>query len=465
MDRNAVSALRDIYGERLKDSLEDRICYSFDATGKESLPDAVVFPVDAEEVRWTVLLANERRFPVVPRGGGSGFSGGSVPVRGGVVLSTERMDRILAIDVENLVAVVEPGVVTETLKEEVRKKGLFYPPDPASMKFCTIGGNLAECAGGMCAVKYGVTRDYVLGLEAVLGTGEMIRTGVSTPKGVVGYDLTRLLVGSEGTLGIITKATLKLIPLPEAAASILAFFPTNEQGGRAVAGIVAERIAPCAMELMDRTALECVRGETGLAVPEGAGCALLIDVDGPREAVGREASLVEAALRRFGAINVSRAGDAAGRDRLWALRRSISPSLRKVNPVKINEDIVVPRSRLPEMYAFLSGLAARKGLKIVNFGHAGDGNIHVNIMISGTDEDERRRADEAVAEVFRRTLALGGTISGEHGVGIAKAPFLEMEVGPLGVAVMRRIKACFDPNGVLNPGKIFVEEPEGARQA
>lgn len=462
MNRDVVTALRAIYGERLKDTLEDRICYSFDATGKEFLPDAVAFPVTADEIRRTVLLANERRFPVVPRGGGSGFSGGSLPVRGGVVLSTERMDRILSIDAENLVAVVEPGVVTETLKEEVRKRGLFYPPDPASMKFCTIGGNLAECAGGMCAVKYGVTRDYVLGLEAILGTGELIRTGVSTPKGVVGYDLTRLLVGSEGTLGVITKATLKLVPMPEAAASILAFFTTNEQGGRAAAGIVAERIAPCAMELMDRTALDCVREGAGLAVPEGAGCALLIDVDGPKETVVREAERVESALRRFGAVEVSRAADAAGRDRLWTLRRSISPSLRKVAPVKINEDIVVPRSRLPEMYAFLSELATRKNLKIVNFGHAGDGNIHVNIMISGTDADERRRTDEAVAEVFRKTLDLGGTISGEHGVGIAKAPFFEMEVGPLGVSVMRRLKACFDPNGILNPGKIFVEEPEGA---
>lgn len=461
MDRDVFGALRAIFGDRLKDSLEDRICYSFDATGKERLPDAVVFPVNSEEVRRTVLLANERGFPVVPRGAGTGFSGGSVPVCGGVVLSTERMDRILSIDTENLVAVVEPGVVTERLKEEVKRRGLFYPPDPASMRFCTIGGNLAECAGGMCALKYGVTRDYVLGLEAVLGTGELVKTGVSTPKGVVGYDLTRLLVGSEGTLGIITKATLKLIPLPEAAASILAFFGTNEQGGRAAAGLVAARILPSAMELMDRRALDCVRESSGVEIPAGAGCAILVDVDGPRAAVGEEARRVEIALRRFGAIEVRAARDEQGRERLWALRRSISPALRRVNPVKINEDIVVPRSRLAEMYAFLSDLAAALDLKVVNFGHAGDGNIHVNIMISGKDERERRRADEAVCRVFRKTLELGGTISGEHGVGISKAPFFEMEVGPLGVSVMRRIKACFDPKGILNPGKIFLEEPNG----
>ncbi len=458
MDKRVISALREIYGERLKDSLEDRICYSFDATGKEFLPDAVAFPASAEEVRRTILLANELRFPVVPRGAGSGFSGGSLPVRGGVVLSTERMDRILSIDTENLVAVVEPGVVTERLKDEARKRGLFYPPDPASLKFCTIGGNLAECAGGMCAVKYGVTRDYVLGLEAVLGTGELVRTGVYTVKGVVGYDLTRMLVGSEGTLGVITKATLRLIPLPESVETLLAFFRTNGEGARAVAGIVEERITPCAMEMMDRTAIECVREIAGLPVPEGTGCALLIEVDGPKDSVLREADRVESACRRFGATEVRRAADAAGREKLWELRRSISPALRQVNPVKINEDIVVPRSRLPDMYAFLSDLAERKNLKIVNFGHAGDGNIHVNIMISGKDENERRRAEEAVEEVFRKTVELGGTISGEHGIGIAKAPFLEMEVGPLGVSVMKRLKTCFDPNGILNPGKIFLEE-------
>ncbi|MDA8121625.1 MAG: FAD-binding protein [Deltaproteobacteria bacterium] len=458
MDERAISALREIFGERLKDSLEDRICYSFDATGKEFLPDAVAFPLTAEEVRRTVLLANEFRFPVIPRGAGSGFSGGSLPVRGGVVLSLERMDRILSIDTENLVAVVEPGVVTETLKEEAKKRGLFYPPDPASLKFCTIGGNLAECAGGMCAVKYGVTRDYVLGLEAVLGTGELLRTGVYTVKGVVGYDLTRMLVGSEGTLGIITKATLKLIPLPESAATLLAFFRTNGEGARAVAGIVEERITPCAMEMMDRTAIDCVREIADLPVPGDAGCALLIEVDGPEASVSQEAGRVRAACSRFGATEVRLSTDAAGREKLWELRRSISPAIRRVNPVKINEDIVVPRSRLPVMYDFLSDLAARKNLKIVNFGHAGDGNIHVNIMISGKDEDERRRADDAVEEVFRKTVELGGTISGEHGIGIAKAPFLEMEVGPLGVSVMKRLKDCFDPNGILNPGKIFVSE-------
>jgi len=458
MNERSISALREIFGGRFATSREERVCYSFDATGKERLPDAVVFPETADEVRRTVLLANELRFPVIPRGAGSGFSGGSVPIRGGLVLSTERMDRILSIDEENLVAVVEPGVVTGTLKEEAARRGLFYPPDPASFRFSTIGGNIAECAGGMCAVKYGVTRDYVLGLEAVLGTGEMVRTGVATVKGVVGYDLTRMLVGSEGTLGIVTKATLRLIPLPETTGTLLVFFRSNVEGSKAVAGMIGARILPCALELMDRTAIDCARSLVDLAVPEGTGCALLIEVDGPRSSVEDEARGVEEVCRRFGAIEIRRAEDAEGRERLWTLRRSISPALRKVNPVKINEDIVVPRSRLPEMMDFLSDLGSRKRLQIVTFGHAGDGNVHVNLMISGTDEEERRRADEAVSEVFRKTVALGGTISGEHGIGISKAPYLAMEVGPLGVSVMKRLKACFDPNGILNPGKIFPEE-------
>jgi glycolate oxidase len=458
MHAEALSALGNLFGDRLRTSLETRICYSFDATGKTFLPDAVAYPVNAEEVRQTVLLANLHRFPVVPRGAGSGFSGGSLPVRGGVVLSTERMDRIVTIDTENLYAVVEPGVVTGTLKEEAGKKGLFYPPDPASLKFSTLGGNIAECSGGMCAVKYGVTRDYVLGLEAVLGTGELVRTGVATAKGVVGYDLTRMLVGSEGTLGIVTRATLRLIPLPEAAATLLALFHGNRRSVEAVNAIVAARVTPSAMELMDRTAIDCVQALMPVPLPEGTGSALLLEVDGPEAQVAREADLLTEVCRAHGAIEVRRASDAPGREEVWKLRRSISPSLRRLAPVKLNEDIVVPRSRLADMFDFLAGLSARKRVAIVTFGHAGDGNIHVNIMISGADADETRRAEEAVGEVFRKTVEMGGTISGEHGVGISKAPFLEMEVGPLGVAVMKRLKECFDPNGILNPGKIFLEE-------
>jgi len=368
------------------------------------------------------------------------------------------MDRIVSIDTMNLYAIVEPGVVTETLKLEAKKRGLFYPPDPASLKFSTVGGNIAECAGGMSAVKYGVTRDYVLGLEAVLGTGEFLRTGVATAKGVVGYDLTRMLVGSEGTLGIVTRATLRLLPHPEAAVTLLALFPTNRDASDTVNAVAAARITPSAMEIMDRTAIDCVQAVAKVPLPGRTGSALLLEVDGTNDSAAREADRVEEACRSHGALEVRRASDAVGRDELWKLRRSISPTLLQLGAVKLNEDIVVPRSRLADMFAFLSDLSVRKEVRIVNFGHAGDGNIHVNIMISGTDPDETRRAEEAVAEVFRKTVEMGGTISGEHGVGISKAPFLEMEVGPLGVAAMKRLKECFDPNGILNPGKIFLDE-------
>ncbi|MCL1925648.1 MAG: FAD-binding protein [Syntrophorhabdaceae bacterium] len=462
MKKSAFSALDEILGKRLETSFETRASYSFDATRKNFLPDAVAFPVDTLEVQRIVELANQMRFPVVPRGAGTGFSGGSLPVHGGLVLSTELMDRILAIDTENLYVVAQPGVVTGALKEEVRKMGLFYPPDPASLKFSTIGGNIAECAGGMCAVKYGVTRDYVLALEAVLGTGEIVRTGVATMKGVAGYDLTRMLVGSEGTLGVITRATLKLVPLPESVITLLAMFTENRKAAGAVNAIVAARVIPAAMELMDRTAIDCVQATIPIDLPEGTRSVLLVEVDGSAASAPPEADRVEEACRACGALEVRRAYDAPGRDDLWKLRRSISPALLRVGAVKMNEDIVVPRSRLADMLDFLSELGARKKVTVVNFGHAGDGNIHANIMISGKDQDEYRRAEEAVAEVFKAAVDMGGTITGEHGIGIVKSPFLEMEIGPMGISVMKRLKSCFDPNGILNPGKIFPEEVAGS---
>lgn len=453
----ALAALRDLLGDRFRTDLEACLCYAFDATGKSFLPDAVAWPVDAGEVRAIVLLANEHRFPVIPRGAGSGFSGGSVPVKGGVVLSTERMDKIVGIDVENLVATVEPGVVTSVLKEAAKARGLFYPPDPASLAFSTIGGNIAENAGGMCAVKYGVTRDFVLGLEAVLGTGEFVRTGVTTAKGVVGYDLTRMLVGSEGTLGIVTKAHLRLLPHPASVATLLAFFPDSASAARVVTELVRARVVPSSLELIDRSALDVVRSSVALNLPMESGAALLAEADGHADSVSKEADAIEVACRACGATDIRRATDAAGRDALWKLRRSISPALRKIAPVKLNEDIVVPRNRLPEMFAFLDDLGRRERLTIVNFGHAGDGNIHVNVMLSGTDADETARAEKAVDEIFSKTVGMGGTISGEHGIGFVKAPWFGMEVGETGVSVMRRLKAAFDPNGVLNPGKIFLD--------
>ncbi|MFQ5441763.1 MAG: FAD-binding oxidoreductase [Thermodesulfobacteriota bacterium] len=434
-------------------SKEDLLCYSYDATNTLYSPDAVVFPRTAEEISLIMKMANAENFPVIPRGAGTGFTGGSVPVAGGVVLSFERMTDIVEIDAENLTAIVEPGVNTWELGQEAAKSGLFYPPDPTSLKFSTIGGNIAECAGGPSAVKYGVTRDYVLGLEAVLPTGEIINTGVRTVKGVVGYDLTKLLVGSEGTLAVITKAVLKLLPLPASSRTLLAVFPDLNGAASAVAGIIRCRIIPSTLELVDAVSARSA-GEFSGGLPTG-GPLLIIETDGSPETVGREAGEIERICLEKGAVEVRKASDKKEVKELWKARRAISAALLKVRPNKINEDVVVPRSRIPELVTGIEEIAKRRGLLIASFGHAGDGNIHVNVMYDKKDEEESAEADGAVRDVFTLTLKLGGTISGEHGVGITKSKYLAMELGPDAIRVMKGIKQTFDPKGILNPGKIF----------
>lgn len=433
---------------------EDLLCYSYDATNSLFLPEAVVFPASAEEISLILKMANSEGFAVVPRGAGSGFSGGSVPVRGGVVISTERMKRIIAIDTENLTAVVEPGVITGEFQQEAEKLGLFYPPDPTSLKFSTIGGNIAECAGGPRAVKYGVTRDYVLGLEIVLPTGEIINTGVVTAKGVVGYDLTRLITGSEGTLGIITKATLKLIPLPEETTTMLAVFPVLKDAASAVSNIIRAKVIPSTLELIDSVCIRCVDEYANVGLPK-ADALLLIEVDGPKGLTLKDAQAVKKICLEGGASTVEIADSEKGVKDLWKARRAISASLYRVKPNKINEDVVVPRSKIPELITGVRTIADNHGVVIACFGHAGDGNIHVNVMYDKKALDEARSAEKAVVDVFKLVLSLNGTISGEHGVGTAKAGFLEMELSRPSIEVMKRIKAAFDPNGILNPGKIF----------
>ncbi len=435
-------------------SPEEMVAYSYDATQRESLPWAVALPSTAREVSEILVLANKERFPVVPRGAGTGMSGGSVPTRGGLVLSLERMNRILEIDEENLIAVVEPGVITGDLQREVEKRGLFYPPDPASHDFCTIGGNVAECAGGLRAVKYGVTKDYVLGLEVVLPTGEIIRTGGRTLKGVAGYDLTKLIVGSEGTLGIATTIILKLLPLPESVRTLSILFDSIEGAASAVSGIIAGRILPRALEFMDHAALRAVEKHLGEDISGGAKAMLIVEVDGPSTSTERESERVVEIAGRAGATRVNRAGNEAERERLWMARRSLSPALYTIKPKKINEDIVVPRSRIPDILREIGEIAKQHDLLIVNFGHAGDGNIHTNIMI---DEGDAPRAETAVKEIFEAVLRMKGSISGEHGIGLSKAAYLPMELGPDALKTMKRIKRALDPNNVLNPGKIFQE--------
>ena len=459
LSQNIAKELNNIAGkENITTSREDLICYSYDATNQKFLPDAVVFPKSAEEISLILKLANREAFPVIPRGAGSGFSGGSLPVEGGVVVSLERMNKILKIDTDNLVAIVEPGVVTGDFQEEAENMGLFYPPDPSSLKFCTIGGNIAECAGGPRAVKYGVTKDYVLGLEVVLPTGEIINTGVQTAKGVVGYDLTKLIVGSEGTLGIVTKAVLKLLPLPEATKTMFAVFSDMRDAANTVSKIISSKIIPSTLEFMDKESIGCVAGYLPPDLSGSIEAALLIEVDGDKDLIEKEALLIRGICMENSATDVRIAGNRQEAKALWQARRAISPSMAKLKPNKINEDIVVPRSKIPDAIMGTRDIARKYNIIIANFGHAGDGNIHVNVMIDKSNSNEFERGKKAVEDIFRLVLSLGGTISGEHGIGTAKMPYIGMELSPAAIDVMRRIKQVLDPKGVLNPGKIFPKD-------
>jgi glycolate dehydrogenase FAD-linked subunit len=453
---HVIEKLKAILGaDNVATDRQDLICYGYDATQMEFLPDAVLHPANAEEVAAILRLANTERIPVFPRGAGSGFTGGALPKGGGVVLVTTRMNRILRIDTENLIAEVEPGVVTEEFQLAVEKLGLFYPPDPASLKFSTLGGNVAENAGGPRCVKYGVTRDFVMGLEVVLPTGAIIRTGGETYKGVVGYDLTRLLCGSEGSLGVITKIIFKLLPLPEAKKTMLTIFDSIDGAARAVSTIIGAKIIPTTLEFMDYATLQCVEKRFSLGIPAEGRAVLLIEVDGDRELIEKQAERIHGLIRPLGLVQFTVAKDAAESEALWKVRRLVSPSLRDVNPNKYNEDIVVPRSRVPDVIRRIETIQQKYDIPIVNFGHAGDGNIHVNVMIDKEIPGMEEKAHEAIREVFQAALDLGGTMSGEHGVGLAKQPFIHLELKPEQVAAMQAIKRALDPNNILNPGKMF----------
>jgi glycolate oxidase len=368
----------------------------------------------------------------------------------------ERFTRILDIDQANLLAVVEPNVITRDLQEAVEQVGLFYPPDPASLAMSSIGGNVAECAGGPRGFKYGTTRRYVLALEAVLPDGTVIRTGSKAVKNVVGYDLTQLIVGSEGTLAIITKVTLRLVPKPPCRATLLAIFTDIQASVDAVSQLLARRVVPAAIELIDADSLRVVATQLGQDLaPPGTGAMLIVEADGTQASVDEEIDLVADACRAVGAMRVSLASDEAERDRLWSARRLISLALRETGLLKINHDVVVPRGRVPQLFDVIADLRERYGLHIAAFGHAGDGNIHVNLMVRADDPNERARASDAARELFERVVALEGSISGEHGIGFAKAPYLGVELSDDVIALMKRVKVAFDPNGILNPGKIF----------
>jgi glycolate oxidase len=436
---------------------ESRRAYGVDALKRGRNADAVVLPADTQQVSAILNVCAEHQIPIVPRGAGTGYTGGAVPLRGGVVLSLERMNRILEIDEANLVAVVEPAVITGDLQDAVEQIGLFYPPDPASLRQSSIGGNVAECAGGPRAFKYGTTKQYVLGLEAVLPTGEIVETGGKVVKNVVGYDLTHLLVGSEGTLAVITKILLRLVPKPPVQATLRATFRDVESAVDAVTEMIRARVVPAALELIDGESLEAVARylQVRSLAPAGTGALLLVDVDGVPAAVAEEAERVAAACSRAGATEILRARDDAERQELWRVRREISHSLKLVAPLKFNHDVVVPKGRIPGLLALVRRLRQDYRLRIPCFGHAGDGNIHVNMMVMPEDADEIARAHEAERVLFEGVVALEGSISGEHGIGFSKAPFLPIELSAEEIALMKRVKQAFDPQGLLNPGKIF----------
>ncbi len=448
--------LKDIVGPAYcSNTKEDIACYAYDATAINCLPDAVVFPENKSQISSILHLANKDGFPVIPRGSGSGMTGGSIPVNGGVIIVMTRLNRIIKVDTDNLIAHVQPGVITGHFHRAVEKEGLFYPPDPASSEFSTLGGNMAECAGGPRAVKYGVTRDYVLGLEVVLPTGEIIKTGVQTAKGVVGYDLTRLFIGSEGTLGIITRMTLRLLPLPREVRTMTAVFDVIEKAAETVSEIIRRSIIPRTIEFMDNASIRCAEDQLKIGLPVEAQAMLLIDVDGTSDETDRAVTELKELCISQGAKRVKVAENKEEAANLWKARKAISPALFKYGPDKINEDIVVPRSKIPDMVRKINAMRAETGLIMASFGHAGDGNIHFNIMLDKKDKAQLKKAEDAVDALFDYTLELGGTISGEHGIGITKAPYMGKEIGPVELDLMKKIKKVFDPRGILNPGKIF----------
>lgn len=434
---------------------EDLASYSYDAFVMEFMPEAVILPRSAEEVSRIMKVADREGLKIVARGAGTNLSGNSVARQGGMIMSFTRMNRIVEIDIPNRCAVVQPGVINLDLQKEVMKRGFFYPPDPASMAVCTLGGNVALNAGGPRAVKYGVTRDYVMGLEVVLADGEIIKTGGKTFKNVTGYDLTRLLVGSEGTLGLVTQITLRLIPLPQARKTLLAAFSSVEEVAQTVSAILSAGIIPTTLELMDRVIVDVIRDAGGAIFPSTAGAVLLIEVDGDKDLVEKESRNVADFCRGRGALAVETAKTQEEADRLWQARRSVAGALYRVSPSLVVEDAVVPVSELPRMINRIEALSRKHNLKVGVLAHAGDGNLHPDIMTDVRNAEEMTRVDKFIHEMYEEVIALGGTLSGEHGIGIGKEKYMGLEFSERTLALMRGIKRVFDPKNILNPGSFL----------
>lgn len=454
--QNALNELiKVVERERVLSAIEDRICYSYDGTKQKALPDIVVRPNNTTDISNTLKIANKYEVPVYARGAGTGLTGGAVPLMGGIVFDLKSMNRIIEICPEDFIATVEPGVVTKHFQDEVSKYGLFYPPDPSSAAFSTIGGNVAECAGGITGLKYGVTRDYVLALEIVLPDGSVINTGRKTLRSVTGYDLTRLFIGSEGTLGVFTKITVKLIPKPEKIGTLAACFSDRDDAIDAADLIIDNNILPRTLEFMDQMTLSAVRGYGEASIDEDVKALLLIDIDGTEESISHELPVVERACKEKKAFKTKVAETSKEREAIWAVRRSISPALYNIAPHKINEDICVPRSKIKEILQKVDQINEHQTIYIANFGHIGDGNIHVNIMYND-NPGQAELAESIVNKIMKEVVASGGTISGEHGIGNKKSQFMELEIPPKELAIMKRFKSFFDPKGIMNPGKMFI---------
>lgn len=444
--------------EQILIDIADRFSYSFDASFGEYLPDIVVQPKNKDEVSAIIKLANDYLIPVYPRGTATSLSGGSLAVEGGIMLDMSQFNHKLIIDQDNLLAIVSPSVITSEIHKRAESVGLFYPPDPSSSHVSTIGGNIMENSSGPKGLKYGTTKEYVIGLEIVTPTGEIMKTGGKTVKNVTGYDLTRLIVGSEGTLGIVTEATIRLIPKPQDKKTLIASFGHMIDSGKAITSILSNGILPSAMELMDNACIEAVENYSPSELPVEADAIIIIELDGHTDAVQEEILKCEAICYEHSALNVRVATDEVEREKIWRGRRMVSPAITQMGPTKISEDATVPRSKIPDMMKCLEEIKQKYNLNLVVFGHAGDGNLHPNIITDKRNQEEMGRVEDAVGEIFESAVNLGGTLSGEHGIGILKSPYMELELGEIGILMMKKIKEAWDPNNILNPGKIFPKE-------
>lgn len=437
------------------------IAYSYDATRARYAPDMVVFPRDESDIQAILKYCNTHSIVITPRGAGSGFTGGALPSSGGVILALEKhMNKIVEIDMENLVAVVQPGVINKDLQRAVEAVGLFYPPDPASEEYSTLGGNVSENAGGMRAAKYGITKDYVMALRAVLPNGEVIRAGKRTIKDVAGYNTAGILIGSEGTLAVLSEITLKLIPKPKFTKAYMGIFPTVKDAMNAVFKSLAAGANPVAMEFLDTLVVQALKEKLGVQLPKESGALLIGDVDGNvSEEVEFQLDILKESFYSNGASGFEIAHDPKERDKLWYARRNASPSITIYGSKKLNEDISVPRSKLPEALDAIYAIGKKYNFKVPCFGHAGDGNIHVNVMVDGSDAKQLANGHDAIEEIFETVVAMGGTLSGEHGIGLSKAPFMNIAFNEAEIALFWAIKKAFDPNNILNPGKMGLPSP------